>query len=263
MGGLTPAVPAAPANSLAERTVAPLPPAATATGTAPERQSLKDWPQGDQPRERLMTRGAGALATSELLAILLRSGTPRASALELAQELLQRADGSLRALSRLNYKDLAALHGIGDVKAVTLVAALELATRREIEDHGERPQLTTSRSAYQFVRPYLQDLPHEECRLLLLNAASRLVAHERLSVGSVDGTVLDVRSVLAAALRHNASAIILAHNHPSGNLDPSEADIAITRRIRAAAELMQVPLADHLIVAGRRYYSFRDAGMLQ
>ena len=229
--------------------------AAASTGRL---HTIKDWHPDDQPRERLVQHGATALATSELIAILLRTGTKRLSAVEISRDLLHQTNGKLRDLSRLTVQDLVSQHGIGKVKAVTLVAALELGKRRALETDVDRPLLANSMSTFRVIGPTLCDLPHEECWVLLLNAAKRLVAQERLSTGSVDGTVVDVRSVMACALRHNASSIIMAHNHPSGNLTPSEADHRITQRVKSAGELMQIPLDDHLIVAGHRFYSFHD-----
>ena len=209
-----------------------------------------------------MVAGAEALATSELLAILLRSGTKRHSAIDVARDLLQRCGGQLRQLSALDYKALAQTHGMGNVKAVTLLAALELGRRVTTEVDEEKPQLLTAARAYDVIAPHIRDLPHEECWVLLLNNAARLEAKERISSGGLDGTLVDVRSVMACALRHNAASIILCHNHPSKTAAPSEPDEEITRRLRAAGEVMGIRLGDHVIVAGQRYYSFRDAGKL-
>lgn len=237
-------------------------PASASTTAVPAlpllKRTLKDWHPDEQPRERLMQHGAEALATSELLAILLRSGTRQHSAVDIARDLLHRCDGHLRGLSRLKYQDLAEAHGIGPTKAVTLVAALELGKRWAMEADRDAPLVLGSRAAYDILSPLLRDLPHEECWMLLTNNASRLIGRERISSGSVDGTIVDVRSVMACALRHNASGFTIAHNHPSGSLTPSHADVSLTNILREASRLMNLTMSDHLIVAGNRYYSFRD-----
>ena len=226
------------------------------------KKALKDWHASEQPRERLMEFGPEALATSELIAILLRSGTRRHSAIDVARDLLQRCGGQLRNLGQLDYKSLAESHGMGPVKAVTLRAALELGRRTAHEADEDRPHVQTAARAYDLLAPVLRDLPHEECWVLLLDVGSKLIARERLSVGSLDSTIVDVRSVMSCALRHKAAGYVIAHNHPSHTASPSRADIEITRRLRAAGDIMQIRLQDHLIVAGRRYYSFREAKKL-
>ena len=226
------------------------------------KKALRDWHSDDQPRERLMQHGPEALATSELIAILLRTGTKRHSAIDVAQDLLQRCGGQLRTLSQMDHKTLAETHGMGKVKAVTLLAALELGRRRASESDVERPKVVGAARAYDLLAPVLRDLTHEECWVLLLNSASRLIARERISVGGLDGTIVDVRKVMASALRNQAAAFILAHNHPSQSPTPSREDIALTRRLKEAGALMNVPLRDHLIVAGRRYYSFLESKRL-
>ncbi len=238
----------AEAVKLPERTEAPLP--------------IKAWNAAERPRERLMAVGAEALSTAELLAILLRSGTTEASAWDVARELLRGAAGRLRELSTYGYKDLARVRGVGAVKAVTLLAALELGRRRSVEPDAERPVILTSEDAFERLRPMLSDLRHEESWVLLLNNASRLVRRERLSSGGIGGTVVDVRRLYALALRYEATGVILAHNHPSGSLAPSEADRVLTRQLVAAGRVLDVHFGDHLIVAGRRYFSFRDAKLL-
>lgn len=224
--------------------------------------TLKDWHPDEQPRERLIKYGAQALATSELVAILLRTGTAAGSACDVARDLLHGAGGQLRTLGSLDWRDLARVHGIGKVKAVTLVAALELGRRRATESDVDRPLILTSSAAFDVLGPQLRDLTHEECWVLLLNNARRLIGCERLSSGGIEATVVDVRTVMALALRHRATAFVIAHNHPSGRLTPSEADISLTRQLVEAGRLMCIPLQDHLIVAGRRYYSFCDSKRL-
>ena len=261
------AKPAATARVVTLQRAAPTPaPAPAVAPREPKRPqpkaTLKDWHPDEQPRERLIKYGAEALATSELIAILLRTGTASGSACDVARELFHGADGQLRSLGSRNWRDLARTHGIGKVKAVTLVAALELGRRRAAEADVERPVVATSAAAFDLLGPQMRDLPHEECWVLLLNNARRLIGRERLSSGGLDATVVDVRTLMTTALRHRATAIVLAHNHPSGNLAPSEADILLTRHLVEAGKLLKIPLQDHLIVAGRRYYSFKDSKRL-
>jgi len=225
-------------------------------------KTLKDWHPEEQPRERLMKYGPAALASSELIAILLRTGTQKASAVELGRQLFHGAGGKLRELGSRSYQELAQIDGIGHVKAVTLVAALELGRRRSMEADVERPLVMGSRAAYDLVAPYMRDLRHEECWAILLNSAKRAIGVERLSSGGIGGTVVDIRTLMALALRYGATSLILAHNHPSRSLNPSEPDITLTRQIVEAGKLMNVPLHDHLIIAGDNYYSFKDAKKL-
>ena len=227
-----------------------------------ERHTLKDWHPDEQPRERLMKYGPSTLATSELIAILLRTGTRNATACDVARDLLHDSEGLLRMLGSRDWRNLSKTHGIGRVKAVTLVAALELGRRREMEKDFERPYCLTSPQAYAKLAPHLTDLPHEECWAIFLNNKSRVLGTERLSSGGVDACIVDVRTVMARALTHRATAYVIAHNHPSGDLAPSVADQNLTRRLKAAGELMQIRLQDHLIVAGKRFYSFRDAKLI-
>jgi len=226
------------------------------------KSTLKEWHPEEQPRERLMKYGAQALATSELIAILLRSGTKTANAIDVARNLLLDSNGHLRELAGKDWRTLEKVHGIGKVKAITLVAALELGRRRGQESDIERPTIRTAQAAFQILGPQLADLRHEECWVLLLNTACRLIGTERLSSGGVDGTVVDVRKLMAMALRFNATSFVLAHNHPSGNLTPSTTDISLTRNLVSAGKILKIQLLDHLIVAGHKFYSFSDENML-
>ncbi len=226
------------------------------------KSTLKEWHPEEQPRERLMNYGPQALATSELIAILLRSGTRTATAVDVARNLLLDTNGHLRELASRDWRTLEKVHGIGKVKAITLVAALELGRRRGQESDVERPTIRTAQAAFNILGPQLADLRHEECWVLLLNTACRLIGTERLSSGGVDGTVVDVRKLMAMALRFNATSFVLAHNHPSGNLTPSKSDISLTRNLVTAGKILNIQLLDHLIVAGHKYYSFSDENML-
>ncbi len=227
------------------------------------KSTLKEWHPEEQPRERLMKYGPQVLATSELIAILLRSGTKTATAVDVARNLLLSNNGHLRELASKDWRTLEKTHGIGSVKAITLVAALELGRRRGQENDIERPTIRSAQAAFKILGPQLADLRHEECWVLLLNTACRLIGTERLSSGGVDGTVVDVRKLMAMALRFNATSFVLAHNHPSGNLTPSASDISLTRNLVKAGKILNIQLLDHLIVAGHKYYSFSDENMLK
>lgn len=224
--------------------------------------SIKQWAEDDRPREKLEAKGAAALSDAELLAILINTGTPRRSALELARDVLALAGGNLHELGRLGLKGMCAVKGIGPAKAITLAAALELGRRRQLGEALERQTLKSSEEVAEVVVPILRDRTTEAFLVLFLNQAQRLVRHEILSTGGITGTVADIRVILQAALLSGCSRIIVAHNHPSGNLTPSEADKKLTQQLKTAAAHMDITLLDHLIVAGTRYLSFADEGLL-
>lgn len=224
--------------------------------------SVKNWALEDRPREKLMLKGAAALSNSELLAILIGSGTKEKSAVEVCKEILADIDNDLNKLARYTVSDLTRYNGIGPAKAITIVSALELGRRRKNSGDKEVKKITSSRDAYQALYPYLSDLNHEEIWVLLLNRSNRIESTLRVSEGGISATVLDVRLVLREALNRYASGIILAHNHPTNNCVPSEQDIRITTKLKDAAKLMDINLLDHLILCGERYYSFADENMM-
>lgn len=223
---------------------------------------IKDWSPGDRPREKLLQRGAASLTDAELIAILLGSGTVTNSAVDVAKQILAKAGHSLHDLARLSVKDLMKVRGVGTARAVSIVAAMELGRRRIGSDADEKPRITCSRDVFDLLRPALMDVPHEEFWVLLLNRANRVIKTLQVSQGGVSGTVADPRIIFKSALEELASGIILAHNHPSGNLMASQADKDLTRKIRDGARLLDVQVLDHLIVAGQKYYSFADEGLL-
>lgn len=233
-------------------------------GSSPEimRVSVKDWALEDRPREKLMLKGASALSDSELLAILIGSGTREKSAVEVCQEILADTDNDLNKLARHNVSDLTQYKGIGPAKAISIVAALELGRRRKNTGAREIKKITCSRDAYQILYPKLSDLNHEEIWALFLNRSNRVEGSMRVSEGGISSTVLDVRLVLREALNRYASGIILAHNHPTNNCMPSEQDIRITSKLKDAAKIMDISLLDHLILCGDNYYSFADENMM-
>ncbi len=226
------------------------------------RVSVKDWALEDRPREKLMLKGAMALSDSELLAILIGSGTREKSAVEVCQEILADTDNDLNKLARYNVSDLTQYKGIGPAKAISIVSALELGRRRKNTGAKEVKKITSSRDAYHVLYPYLSDLNHEEIWALFLNRSNRVESVKRISEGGISSTVLDVRLVLREALNRYASGIILAHNHPTNNCMPSEQDIRITTKLKDAAKIMDISLLDHLILCGDNYYSFADENMM-
>ncbi len=223
---------------------------------------IKSWSSEDRPREKLLNKGTSAVSDAELVAILLGSGTTTISAVELARRVLQTVDNNLNELARLSVKDLIKMKGIGEAKAIAIIAALELGRRRKDSEPEEKPQITGSRDCFDILRPHLQDIQHEEFWILTLNRANRLIKKYQISQGGVAGTVADPKIIFKLAVSELASGIILAHNHPSGNLTASQADIDLTRKIREAGKLLEIQVLDHLIVAGQKYFSFADEGIL-
>ncbi|TNE50727.1 MAG: DNA repair protein RadC [Bacteroidetes bacterium] len=228
----------------------------------PAYHAITAWAEEDRPREKLLLKGKGALSDAELLAILLGSGIAGQSAVALAQHILASVDFNLHELGKRSTAELCRVKGIGKAKAIGIVAALELGRRRQLSDLRRRPRITGSRDAFQAIAPLLTDLHHEEFWLLLLNKANEVIGREQLSIGGMAGTVVDIKILLKKALDARAVALIAIHNHPSGNLQPSQADIDLTRRLHQAGTIIDLPLLDHLIVSERGYFSFADEGML-
>ncbi|MBN2215190.1 MAG: DNA repair protein RadC [Bacteroidales bacterium] len=224
--------------------------------------SIKNWALEDRPREKLLLQGARALSDAELIAILLRSGTHEMSAVDLGRQLLQRAGNKLNNLGKLTVKDLMKHKGIGAAKAVSIVAALELGKRRKLEENNTGQSIKSSKDVYEIFEPLIADLPHEEFWILLLNRSNRIIGKSKISQGGVAGTVIDTKLIMKTAIENLASSIILCHNHPSGNLNPSGSDIEITSKISTAANCLDVKLLDHVIVTDHSYYSFLDEGKL-
>ncbi len=225
-------------------------------------RAITAWAEEDRPREKMLLKGKQALSDAELLAILLGSGTVGESAVAVAQGILASVDHNLNALGKCSLKDLQKFRGIGEAKAITIAAALELGRRRQLSDLRDRPRITHSRDAFNTIAPLLTDLHHEEFWLLLLNKANEVFARQRLSTGGMSGTVVDIKMVLKAAIEAGAAAFIAIHNHPSGNLQPSQADIDLTRKLKQSGAIIDLPLLDHLIISERGYYSFADEGNL-
>ena len=222
-----------------------------------------DLGPGDQPREKLLAHGPRSLSDAEIVAILLGAGVPGASALDVARRLLLSVDHNLHDLARREVADLCRFKGVGKVRAIKIVAAMELGRRREAALVRRKPELANSEQCYRYLRPLLGDLLHEEFYLLALNRANRLLGSHLVSRGGVTGTVADAKTIFRAALTHGSvTSLVLAHNHPSGQAFPSQADIRLTRKLRDGARNLDLYVLDHLIVAGEGYYSFADAGAL-
>lgn len=223
---------------------------------------IKSWAPEDRPREKLLLKGTQALSDAELIAILIGTGTSTMSAVEVSRKILQHVNHHLHDLARLSIKDLIKIKGIGEAKAVTIVAALELGRRRKLTDAGDKPKISSSRDAFDHIVGDLIDLPHEEFWVLLLNRANRVMRKKRVSEGGVSGTVADPRIIFKMALEELASGIIVAHNHPSGNLTASQSDIDLTKKLKEAGKFLEIRLLDHLIICGQKYFSFADEGLV-
>lgn len=225
--------------------------------------SIKSWAEEDRPREKLLQKGCSALSDAELLAILIGSGSTKETAVELCKRILKEAaNNDLNELAKLEISQFKKFNGIGEAKAITIVAALELGKRRKAAQVGAKPTITQSRDAFDYLHPRIADLPHEEFWVLYLNRANRVTFAECISSGGIAGTVADAKIIFKKAILQLASGIIVAHNHPSGSLKPSQADIQLTKKLHETGNLLEVPLLDHLIVTTLGYYSFADEGLL-
>lgn len=218
--------------------------------------------EDDRPREKLLKNGSRHLSNAELVAILIGSGTRDAPAIRVARQVMQLVNEDLFQLGRLDWQRIKSVRGIGKARYVVIAAALELGRRRSEAAPQPQAQMRCSQDVFQLVGPSLSDLAHEEFWVLFLNQRKAVVSKQSLSSGGIAGTVADLRMIFRAALEHQASSIIVCHNHPSGNLQPSQADKELTRRIRLAGKTMDIPLDDHLIVAANHYYSFADEGLI-
>lgn len=224
--------------------------------------NIKAWAEEDRPREKLLAKGKHNLSDAELLAILLGSGSRDETAVSLAQRILMSVDNDLNDLGKRSVAELMKFKGIGDAKAITVVAALDLGRRRQLSDIRERPKIKSSRDAYNVIAPIIIDLPHEEFWMLLLNRANKVLGREQISIGGTGSTIVDAKIVFRKAIEGQASSLILCHNHPSGNLHPSQMDLTLTKRLKKAGELIEIPIIDHLIISDGGYYSFADEGAL-
>jgi DNA repair protein RadC len=228
-----------------------------------EKLSIKSWAEEDRPREKLRLKGKKQLTDAELLAIILGSGNRDESALGLAKRILQAYAADLNELGRSSIRELTErFNGVGEAKAISIIAALELGQRRKLLSLQNRPLISSSKEAYLALAPLLMDLETEEFWILLLNQANRMIGREKISAGGLAITSVDSRVVFKKALECNATSIVLCHNHPSGNLRPSQADLDLTQRMRKAGEQLEILVQDHLIVSEAGYYSFADEGII-
>lgn len=224
--------------------------------------SIKQWSEDDKPREKMMQKGCGALSNAELVAILIGSGSTEETAVALARRILGSVNHQLNELGKLSVLQLMEFKGIGKAKAVAIAAALELGRRRRGEEAAKVSKVNSSRDVFEMLQPLIGELPHEEFWILYLNNANKVIHINLLSKGGITGTLVDVRLVMKQALALGAVALILAHNHPSGTLKPSEADKRITTRLREAGKALDVKILDHLIITEVDYYSFADHNAL-
>jgi DNA repair protein RadC len=224
--------------------------------------NIKDWAVEDRPREKLSKNGPRSMSDAELIAILIGSGNLNETAVELSRRILASTDNNLNELGRKSIEYLRQFKGIGEAKAITIVAALELGKRRKESDIKIKSKITGSKDVADFFQPLLGDLNHEEFWILYLDRGNKIIDSFRISEGGISGTVIDVRKILKAAIEKQSSSIILCHNHPSGTLHPSDADLKITRKITDAGKIMDIPVMDHIIIGNDKYYSFADEGML-
>ena len=224
--------------------------------------SIKNWQNDDRPREKLLLKGKQALSNAELIAILIGSGNTKESAVELAQRIMQSVDNNLINLSKLSIKDLMSFNGIGEAKAITIVGAMELGRRRREEEVKEKKKIGSSKDVFEIFQPNLADSPFEEFWILLVNRANKIIGKYQISQGGVSGTIADPKRIFHLALENLASGIILCHNHPSGNIQPSTQDIKLTKKINEGAKLLEINLLDHIIIGDENYYSFADNGMM-
>lgn len=224
--------------------------------------SIKNWAEDERPREKLLHKGPGALSDAELLAILISSGTRERSALDLARDILKQAGNQLHDLGRLSVEELQQTKGIGEARAITIAAALELGRRRQMSAGLSRQTITQSKDAAEILIPLMRDLGHEVFYVLYLSQSSSVIRCEHIGKGGLTSTVADIRIILKNALLNSASRLIVAHNHPSGNLKPSREDIAMTEKLKEAAALMDIKLLDHLVIGDNNYCSMADEGLL-
>lgn len=224
--------------------------------------SIKNWASGDQPREKLIAKGRVALSDAELIAILIGTGNSKESAVDLSKRILSSTGNNLNHLGKLSLQQLTSFKGIGEAKAVSIIAAMELGRRRRTEEAVEKVKITSSNSVFELLQPVIGELDHEEFWILYLNNSNKIIENFQISKGGITGTLVDVRITLRRALELGAVSIILAHNHPSGNLNPSEADKQLTKKLKSASESLDIKVLDHLIVTEKSYFSFADEGLL-
>nr|WP_309760299.1 DNA repair protein RadC [Flavobacterium sp.] len=222
---------------------------------------ITNWSEDDKPREKLMLKGKSVLSDAELIAILIGSGSRNESAVDLSKRILASVDNNLNALGKVSLSQLIQFKGIGEAKAISIIAALELGRRRRAEEVVELKKVTSSKIIFEIMQPIIGELPHEEFWIIYLNNSNKVISKAQLSKGGITGTLVDVRIVFKTALEMGATGLILCHNHPSGTLIPSDADKQITKKLKLAGESLEIKVLDHLIVTETSYFSFVDEGI--
>lgn len=224
--------------------------------------SIREWAEDDRPREKLILKGRQSLSDAELIAILMGSGSRNESAVDLAKRILKDTSDNLVELSKLSVKDLMKYKGVGEAKAISIIAALELGRRRRGAEALDRKKITSSKDVFEYFFALIGDFTYESFYILLLNRANKIIRHVEISEGGISGTVADPKKIFKMALENNATSIILSHNHPSGSVKPSDADIRLTKKLKSAGEMLDVPVLDHIIIGDEKYYSFADEGII-
>lgn len=224
--------------------------------------NIKSWAEEDRPREKLLLKGKAVLSDAELIGILIASGTKDKSAVDVARDILGSVGNKLNILAKLTVKDLMKFKGIGEAKAITIVSALEIGRRKKETEPDKLVQISNAKNVYEAIQRHLEDLKHEEFWVLILNRRNQIIKKQLISSGGVSGTVADPKIIFYAALQELASSIVLIHNHPSGNLKPSQSDLDLTKKLKKAGEVLEIPVIDHLIYTDEGYFSFADEGML-
>lgn len=224
--------------------------------------TIKSWAEEDRPREKMLSKGKEALSNGELIAILIGSGNSKESAVDLSRRILKDNNDNLIELSKLSINDLMKYKGIGEAKAVSIAAALELGRRRRFSEALEKPVIKNSQMAFECFYPQLSDLNHEQFWIMLLNSANKVIKLERIGVGGLAGTTADPKKIFKSALENNAVSVMLCHNHPSGNVIPSNADKQITDNLIKAGQFLEIKILDHIIIGNDNYFSFADEGLL-
>lgn len=223
---------------------------------------INQWAEDDRPREKFLLKGKAALSDSELLAILIGSGTRNESAVQLCQRILASSNHNLTVLSKLSIAQLMQFKGIGEAKAITIAAALELGRRRRVEEAVILEKITSSKAVFELMQPIIGELAHEEFWVIYLNNANKIIYKCQISKGGITGTLVDSRVIFKIAFEYNATALILLHNHPSGKLQASQADVALTKNLQQASKSLEIQILDHIIITENHYFSFADEGIL-
>ena len=225
-------------------------------------QSIKNWATEDRPREKMLEKGREALSDAELIAILIGSGNTNESAVDLSRRILKDVNDNLIQLSQMSINELTAYNGIGEAKAVSIAAALELGRRRRFAETAQQPTIRNSKDAFEYFYMRISDLAHEQFWVMLLNPTNKVIKMAKISDGGINGTVADPKRIFKIALEYNATAVTLCHNHPSGSVEPSKADKALTKHIIEGGKLLDIKILDHIIVGIDNYFSFADSGLL-